>query len=67
MIINLRISRGGRLIMDRNTKGCEVAEHIAKKVEVNPQMLSTLKNVKSIWSMNSEEIPRYQWLDLWEF
>ena len=45
---NLRISRGRRLIMDGNPKGYEVAEHISKKVEVNPQMLSILKNANSI-------------------
>ena len=50
--INFRISRGGRLLLDGNPKGYEVAEHIATKVEVNPRMLSTLKNAKSIWSMN---------------
>ena len=49
---NLRISRGGRLLLDGNPKGYEVADHIATKVEVNPQMLSTLKNAKSIWSFN---------------
>ena len=52
---NLRMSRGGRLLMDGNPRGCEVEEHIATKVEVNPQMLSTLKNAESIWSMNSGE------------
>ena len=67
MIINLRLSRGSRLILNRNTKGCEVAEHIPKKVEINPQILSTLKNEESIWSMNPEEISRHQWLDLWKF
>ena len=34
--------------MDRNPKGYEVEERIATKVEVNPWMLSTLKNTKSI-------------------
>ena len=38
--------------MDGNTKGYEAAEHIATKVEVNPRMLLTLKNEKSILSMN---------------
>ena len=52
---NFRMSRGGRLLLDGNPKGCEVAEHIATKVEVNPWMLSTLKNEKSIWSMNPGE------------
>ena len=37
-----------RLPLDGNPKGCEVVEHIATKVEVNPQMLSTLKNAESI-------------------
>ena len=64
MIIIFKLSRGGHLIMDRIPKGYEVAEHIAKKIAVNPQMLSTLKKSKSIQSMYSEEIPRYQWLDL---
>ena len=45
---NLRMSRGGRSLLDRNPKGYEVAEYIATKVEVNPRMISTLKNVKSI-------------------
>ena len=42
------MSRGGRLLLDGNTKECEVAEHIATKVEVNPHMLLTLENTKSI-------------------
>ena len=46
------MSRDGSLIMDRNSKGYEVAEHIATKVEVNPRIISTLKNAKSIQSMN---------------
>ena len=45
------MSRGGGLILDGNQKGGEVSEHIAAKVEVNPHMLSTLKNEESIWSM----------------
>ena len=48
----IRMSRGGRLLLYGNSKGCEVAEHISTKVEANPRMLSTLKNAKSIWSMN---------------
>ena len=44
----LRMSRGRRLILDGNQKGYEVAEHIATKVEVNPWILSTFKNAKSI-------------------
>ena len=43
---NLSMSRGVRLPPDVNPKGCEYAEHIATKVEVNPHMLSTLKNKK---------------------
>ena len=35
-----------------NPKGCEVEEHIATNMEVNPQMSSTLKNEKSIWIVN---------------
>ena len=49
---NFRMSWGGRLILDGNPKGCEVSEHIATKFKVNPRILSTLKNAKSIWSMN---------------
>ena len=30
--IKFRMSRGGPLLMDENTKGYEVAEHIATKV-----------------------------------
>ena len=30
--------------LDRNPKGCEAAEYIVTKVEVNPQMISTLKD-----------------------
>ena len=41
---NFRISRGGRLLLDGNTKGCESAEHIAKNVEVNQRMCLTLEN-----------------------
>ena len=52
MTSNFRMSRGGRLHLDGNPKGYEVAEHIATKVEVNPRMISTLKNAKSIRSMN---------------
>ena len=52
---NFRMSRGGRLLLDGNPKGYEVSEHIATKVEVNPRMLSTLKNAKYIWSMNPGE------------
>ena len=40
------MSRGRRLLLDGNTKGYEVAEYISTKVEVNPRMLSTLKNEK---------------------
>ena len=49
---HLRISRGGHLLLYGNRKGCQLAEHIATKVEVIPQMLSTLKKEKPIWSMN---------------
>ena len=37
-----------RLPIDRNPKGYEEAEHIATKFDVNPWMISTLKNEKSI-------------------
>ena len=50
--INFRISRGGIFLLDRNTKGDELSYHITTKVEVNPRMLSILKNEKSIWIMN---------------
>ena len=46
--INLRMSRGGSFILGRNPKGCEVAERIALKVEVNTWILSTFKNEKFI-------------------
>ena len=46
--IFFRMSRGGRLILDTNPKGHEVAEHIATKFEVNTRILSTLKNEKYI-------------------
>ena len=42
------MSRGGRLILDGKPKGYEVAKHIDKKFEINPWMISTLKNAKSI-------------------
>ena len=48
------MSRCGRLILDIDTKGCEVAEQTSKKVEVNPQMLSTLKK----WRIHTEHEPR---------
>ena len=37
------ISRGGSLLLDVNTKGYEVAEHIATKSEVNTRIFSSLK------------------------
>ena len=40
------------MILGENQTGHEIAEHIAKKVKVNPQILSTLKNEISIRSMN---------------
>ena len=40
--------RRGLFLMGVNQKGCEVSEQIATKFEVNPQMLSILKNAKSI-------------------
>ena len=46
-----RMSRSGRLLLYGDPKGYEVEEHIehiATKVEVNPPMLSTLKNKKPI-------------------
>ena len=49
------MSRGAHLILYGNPKGYEVVEHIAKKIEVNPGMILTLKNEKFIWSMNPGE------------
>ena len=45
---NFKFSRSGILLLDGNINGYDVANHIATKVEVNPWMLSTLKNAKSI-------------------
>ena len=45
------MSRGGHLLIDGNPNGYEVSAHIATKVEINPQMISTLKKTKSIWNM----------------
>ena len=45
---NFRMSRDGRLLLDGNQMGYEVADHISTKVEVNTRMLSTLKNTKYI-------------------
>ena len=50
--INMRMSRGGRLLLDVNPKGHELSEYISTKVEVNPRMLSTLKIKQSIWIMS---------------
>ena len=36
---NLIISRGGCFLLDGNPKGCEVAEYIATKVEINLWMI----------------------------
>ena len=46
------MSRGESLLLDGNPKRYEVVDHVATKLEVNTQMLSTLKDAKSIWSMN---------------
>ena len=43
MIMNFKISRDVHLILDVNPKGYEVAEHISTKFEVNPGMISKLK------------------------
>ena len=40
------------MFLGENTKGWELSEHIATKVEVNLRMNSILKNAKSFWSMN---------------
>ena len=37
------MSRGGCWILDGNPNGCEVADYISTEVEVNLQMVSTLK------------------------
>ena len=42
---NLRIPRCRCLFLDGNPKGHELLEQTATKVEVNPRMLSTLKNI----------------------
>ena len=46
--IYFRMSKGGLLLLGGSSNGYEVAEHIAKKIEVNPQMLSTVKKEKYI-------------------
>ena len=48
------MSIGGSFILDGNSKRYEVAEHIATKTEINPWMLFTLKNEKSIRTMKTE-------------
>ena len=53
--INLKFSRGGIFLLDGKPYGCDVEEHIATKVEVNPQIFSTLKNEKSVLSMKPGE------------
>ena len=40
---NLKISRGGSLLLDGNPNGYEVSEHKATKVELNRRIISTLK------------------------
>ena len=40
------MSRGGRLLIYVKPKGYELEEYIAKKVEVNPQIISTPKTKK---------------------
>ena len=40
VIRNFRMSRGGRLLLDENPKGYELAENIPTRVEVNTRMLS---------------------------
>ena len=52
MTINIIVSKVRRFLLGINIKGYEVSELIATKVELNPRMLSTLKNAKSILSMN---------------
>ena len=52
---NIRISRDGRLLLDRNPKGYEVTEHIFTKVKVNQRTISTLKGAKYIQIMNPGE------------
>ena len=48
MKINLKMSIIGHLFLDGNPKSYEVAEHIATKVELNLQMIWTLKKAESI-------------------
>ena len=51
LTINLSMLIVGLFLMGLNPNVYEVAERIARNVEVDPQMLSTLKNWKYIWSM----------------
>ena len=52
---NLRMSIGGSFHLDIKPKGYKVKKYIATNVEVNSRMVSTLRNEKSIWSMNPGE------------
>ena len=61
---NFRMSRGGCLLMDVNSKGCEVEEHISTKFEVNTQMFSTLNTQNPSESWTQGQISRHQWLYL---
>ena len=64
---NFRMSRGGCFLLDGYTKGYEVAEHIATKVEVNPRMISTLKKKNTFEALTQGKFLIHQWLDIWEF
>ena len=50
-----------------NPTGYEVAEHIATKVEINPWIISTLKNTEYIWIRTQGQMSRHQCWDFWEF
>ena len=45
---NFRMSRVRHFLLGGNPKGCEVAEHITTKVELNPRMLLTLRNTEFV-------------------
>ena len=42
------MSIGVILLLDGKSKGYEISEHMSTKVEVNPRVISTLKNAKFI-------------------
>ena len=56
MIRNFRLSRGERLLLDKNPKGVWSSRSYSQNVEVNTQILLTQKNAKFIWGMNWVEM-----------